>query len=151
MQGFTYDQGSPWSDDIWKHSTQYGLVATAGRSGSAAVTDASALSPVIDLTNYVTPRMMVHQAANYFGDQQAFNEMTSTMVREVGTEEWVKVELPILPSGTSWTFTDSGYINLDEFAGKKIQIRFRYTSTADLSGTWEIDKVTVTGVYSKPQ
>ena len=151
MQGFTFDQGTPWSDDTWKHSTQYGLVATGGRSGSAATTDAWAISPEIDLTNYVTPRMMVHQAANYFGDSRAFNEMTSTMVCVAGTDEWVKMEIPILPGGTSWTFGDSGYINLDDFAGKKIRIGFRYTSTKDLSGTWEIDKVTVTGVYSKPQ
>lgn len=151
MQGFTFDQGTPWSDDTWKHSTQYGLVATAGRSGSAAVTDAMAISPEIDLTNYVNPRMLVHQAANYFGDSQAFNEMTSTMVREAGTGNWVRMEVPILPAGNSWGFSDSGYINLDQFAGKKIQIGFRYTSTKDLSGTWEIDKVTVTGVYSRPQ
>ncbi|MDE6803242.1 MAG: hypothetical protein K2J29_01225, partial [Muribaculaceae bacterium] len=84
----------------------------------------------------------------YFDNSGNFLEMTRTVVREVGGE-WVEVDLPYAPIGNSWTFSDSGYGVLDNMAGKKIEIGFNYTSTNAMSGTWEIDKVTVTGVYKQ--
>ncbi len=149
LQGFTLDQGEPsvagWT--TWKLDGSYGLVATGGVANrGAAVTDAWAFSPQIDLTGYVSPRLIVTQAANYFNNPETFLEYCQTLVREAGTDEWHLVETPLLPAGNSWVFSDTGYIDLDDFTGKKIEIAFRYTSTTSLSGTWEIKKVTVTGV-----
>ncbi|MDE5808237.1 MAG: choice-of-anchor J domain-containing protein, partial [Muribaculaceae bacterium] len=135
--------------ETWKQSSQYGLVATGGKTPGAVVTDAMAISPVIDLSDYTQIRMMVHQAGNYFNNSANFAEMTATMVREEGSDEWKQLEVPYPPAGNSWTFSNSGYMVLDEYAGKKVEIGFRYTSTSSLSGTWEIDKVTLAGVYSK--
>ena len=150
MEGFTFDQGSPSQNgfETWKYSSQYGLVATGGKT-PAVVTDAMAISPVIDLTDYTQIRMMVHQAGNYFNNAENFQQMTSTLIREAGSTEWEQLEVPYPPAGNSWTFSNSGYIILDDYAGKKVEIGFRYTSTSSLSGTWEIDKVTVAGVYSR--
>lgn len=150
MEGFTFDQGTPSQAgfEAWKHSTQYGLVATGGKT-PAVVCDAMVISPVIDLTNYTQIRMMVHQAANYFTNSANFEQMTQTLVRVAGSTEWTQLELPYPPAGNSWTFSNSGYIVLDDFAGKKVEIGFRYTSTSTLSGTWEIDKISIAGVYSK--
>lgn len=150
-QGFTFDQGEPSQTgfETWKYSSQYGLVATGGKTPGAVVTDAMAISPEIDLSDYVNIRMMVHQAGNYFNNAENFSQMTSTLIRVVGTEEWEELQMPYPPAGNTWTFTNSGYIPLDDYAGKKVEIGFRYTSTSSLSGTWEIDKLTVAGVYSK--
>lgn len=162
-QGFTFDQGEAIDKngnlvpdfETWKYSSQYGLVATGGvanvdvEKSKAVMTDAMAISPEIDLSDYVNIRMMVHQAGNYFNNAENFSQMTSTLIRVVGTEEWEELQMPYSPAGNSWTFTDSGYIPLDDYAGKKVQIGFRYTSTITLSGSWEIDKLTVAGVYSK--
>lgn len=150
VEGFTFDQGTPSQAgfETWKHSSQYGLVATGGKTPGAVVTDATAISPVIDLTNYTQIRLMVHQAGNYFTNSANFMQMTSTLVREAGGE-WQRLEVPYPPAGNSWTFGNSGYMILDDYAGKKVEIGFRYTSTSSLSGTWEIDKVSVAGVYSK--
>ena len=151
MEGFTFNQGTPSQANFetWKYSEKYGLVATGGKAPGAVVTDAMAISPEIDLTNYTQIRLMVHQAANYFTNSANFLQMTSTLVREVGATEWQQLEVPYPPAGNSWTFGNSGYMILDDYAGKKVEIGFRYTSTSALSGTWEIDKVTVAGVYSK--
>lgn len=151
MEGFTFDQGTPSQAgfETWKQSSQYGLVATGGKAPGAVVCDAMAISPEIDLTAYTQVRMMVHQAGNYFTNSANFSQMTSTLVREVGSTEWTQVEMPYPPAGNSWTFSNSGYIVLDDFAGKKVEVGFRYTSTSTLSGTWEIDKISVAGVYSK--
>lgn len=163
MEGFTFDQGNPADKNgnplsdfkTWTQSTQYGLVATGGianndfNKSKANITDAMAISPVIDLTDYTQIRMMVHQAGNYFNNADNFQQMTSTLIREAGSTEWEQLEVPYPPAGNSWTFSNSGYIVLDDYAGKKVEIGFRYTSTSSLSGTWEIDKVTVAGVYSR--
>ncbi len=151
MEGFRFEQGTPSQAgfETWKQSGQYGLVATGGKAPGAVVCDATAISPAIDLSNYTEIRMMVHQAANYFTNSDNFMQMTYTMVRVAGTEEWETLEVPYPPSGSSWTFGNSGYIPLDDYAGKTVEIGFRYTSTSGVSGTWEIDKVTVAGVYSK--
>ncbi len=150
MEGFTFDQGTPSQAgfETWKHSSQYGLVATGGKT-PAVVTDAMAISPEIDLSHYTQIRLMVHQAGNYFTNSDNFLQMTSTLVREVGSTEWQQLEVPYPPAGNSWTFGNSGYMILDDYAGKKVEIGFRYTSISSLSGTWEIDKVSVAGVYSK--
>ncbi len=154
LNGVTFDQGEPSQAnfEIWKYSSQYGLVATGGKT-PAVTSDAWAITSEIDLTAYNQPRMMLHQAANFFNNADNFRQMTSVMAREVkedGTRgEWSELELPYTPSGSSWTFGDSGYIPLDDFAGKKIEIGFNYTSISTLSGTWEIDRLTIVGVRKK--
>jgi len=144
MQGFTFDQGSAGSE-VWKLDAKYGLVA----KGNKSVTDAMAISEEIDLAGYAEIRMNVHSAANFFNNVETFNQMCQTLVREVGAAEWEVQTLPVPPSGSSWSFSDSGYINLDKFGGKKIQVAFRYTSTSSVSGTWEIDKLQIYGVRGK--
>lgn len=39
-------------------------------------------------------------------------------------------------------------INLSGFDGKKIQVGFKYTSTADAAGTWEVKNFSVTATPS---
>ncbi len=149
MQGFTFDQGNPSEEgfETWKQSSSYGLVATGGVSNSTAkTTDAQAISPEISLAGYSVVRMNVHQAANYFTNTENFLKMCSINVREVGTTEWEAVTMPLPPAGNSWSYSDSGMIDLDKYAGKKIEIAFRYTSIYTLSGTWEVDELQLYGV-----
>lgn len=40
-------------------------------------------------------------------------------------------------------FVDSGEISLSSYDGKKIQIAFKYKSTEEKAGTWEIDEFKV--------
>lgn len=149
MNGFTFDQGTPGTEgwQTWKLNSTYGLVATGGITGSTAnATDAMAVSGEFDFTGYKEVRMNVHQAANFFGNQETFVQMCQVLVRETGAADWTVITLPILPSGSAWTFVDSGYAHLDDFAGKKVEVAFRYTSTTTVSGTWEVDKLTIYGV-----
>lgn len=152
MQGFTFDQGNPSEEGFltWKLTEKYGLVATGGIANSnAKTTDAFAISGEISLEGYAEVRLNVHQAANYFNNTETFLQMCSINVREAGTADWTPVSMPLPPAGNSWSFSDSGMINLDSFAGKKIEIGFRYTSTPSTSGTWEIDEMQVYGVPAK--
>lgn len=147
MNGFTFDQGNPATEgyETWKLDTKYGLVAKGTSSDSF---DAWALSSEFDLTNFKEIRLLVRSAANYFVKDNVsyFDEYCFVCVREVGATDWTVVTLPVPPSGGTWTFSDSGYAALDEFAGKKIEVGFHYTSNPTVWGTWEIDSMTLHGV-----
>ena len=56
---------------------------------------------------------------------------------------WIPLEVN-WPAGTSFTFISSGDILLSQYAGQKIQIGFKYTSTSRAAATWELQKF---GIY----
>ena len=151
MQGFTFEgqQAVDATTSVpWSQTSSYGFVASGLYNRVSYVTDAWAVSPVIDLAGYTSPRLLVNQAANFFNNVETFLDMTDICVREEGGE-WLEIQIPLPPAGNSWVFSDSGYMDLDLFAGKKIQIGFNYISTTAVTGSWEIKKVTVTGVRAK--
>jgi hypothetical protein len=49
------------------------------------------------------------------------------------------------PAGNSWTFYKSGVIDLSQFVGEPVKIEFRYTSTTENCGAWEIKNIDVRG------
>ena len=50
-----------------------------------------------------------------------------------------------VPTSLGWAFIDSGEISIADYAGKKVQIGFHYTSTAAKAGTWEVDNFVLYG------
>ena len=52
--------------------------------------------------------------------------------------------IPTWPEAGSWTFAASGSIDLSVYAGKKIQVAFKYGSSAAGADTWEIKNLTFT-------
>lgn len=152
MCGFTFEQGTlpEGLSAVWTLDSQYGLKASAYNKG-IYVSDAWAVSPVVDLTGAENPKLNFNYAANNF---KINNEMigvadltkyVSVSVREENGQ-WVALTIPTLPESFSWSFLDSGDIDLSAYVGKKIQIGFRYTSTAECAGTWEIKKAGISGV-----
>ena len=66
-------------------------------------------------------------------------------VKEVGTDTWTDLTLSARASGKAWTFTDGITADLSAYVGKKMQIAFVYTSTAELAGTWEVKNFELKG------
>ncbi|MDE7080136.1 MAG: choice-of-anchor J domain-containing protein [Muribaculaceae bacterium] len=124
---------------VWYWAEKYGLCASAFKD-VCFESDAWAVSPVIDLTEFKNVNLTFAQAANKFAASVA--DQVAVMVRE-GEGEWQKVDVE-LPAGDSWTFIDSEAA-LSDWDGKKIQIGFHYTSTAESAGTWEIQNLQVKG------
>lgn len=150
---FTFDGNvgtAPWSYD-----TRYGIKASGYVSGAAAAYDAVAATPVLDLTNASDIRFNFREALNQFilkgGAQIDVAEVVnyvSVVVKEEGAEEWTKLADVTAPSKFEWTYYSNDEINLDAYAGKKIQLGFRYISTEECAGTWEVDEIAVTGKIS---
>ena len=53
--------------------------------------------------------------------------------------------IPTWPEAGAWTFANSGAISLEAYTGKKIQVAFKYGSTAAGADTWEIKNLVITG------
>lgn len=118
----------------------YYLNASAYK-GSAFEASAWAISPVVDLTAVNNATVTWESAARF---QTTLQELCSFNVREEGATEWTKVEIPVWPTAGGWTWSSCGDINLDAFAGKKVQFGFKYGSSATGADTWEIRNFKVT-------
>lgn len=145
---YATDSFNPWSIDA-----TYGLKASAFKSNKSNASDAVMASPVLDLTGRKNCTLSFEHVLNQF---KLNNVMLSTVdealqyisvvAREEGATEWTKLSNPVLPEAYAWSpWTKSGDIDLSAFDGKNAQIGFRYISTTEIAGTWEIKNVEVKG------
>ena len=145
--GWTIDNGTlptgleyVWS---WKTYQEKGyLNASAYLNNTAFATEAYAISPEIDLTGATEVSLTFDHAAKF---QTTLKSLCGVVVRVVGTTTWTKLEIPTWPASGAWTFANSGAISLKAFAGKKIQVAFKYGSNTTGADTWEIKNLVVTG------
>lgn len=129
-----------WS---WKIYQEKGyLNASAFVNKVALVSEAYAISPVIDLTGATDCAVSFDHAAKF---QTTLKTLCGVVVREEGTTAWTALTVPNWPEAGSWNFTNSGAIDLSAYNGKKVQIAFKYGSDASGADTWEIKNFTVTG------
>lgn len=135
----------------WQHSSQYGLKGSA-YIGKVIACEGIAFSPVIDLTGY---KELSLSFSNAFNNYKVSNQMIPVsefpgkyafvVVREEGATEWTILDEPTAPTAFSWTFYENAPIDLNAYAGKKIQFGFKYVSTANCAGTWEVKGISING------
>lgn len=127
----------------WKdYNGSYYLNASAYANSSANASEAYAVSPEISLSGYTGVSMTFEHAAKF---QTTLRTLCGVCVREVGTTAWTPVAVPVWPEAGSWTFVSAGSLDLSAFAGKKVQVAFKYASSASGADTWEIKNLKVTG------
>ena len=131
-----------WS---WKaYNGSHYLNASAYANGTAYDSEAYAISPVINLTEATGDITIEFYHAAKF--QTTLKDLCKLLVREEGATEWTTLTIPAWPVADTWDFASSGEIDLAAYAGKKIQIAFKYGSTAaDGADTWEIKNVVIKG------
>ena len=133
------DKTNPTTSAIWK-SNNYGAVASGQISGTKYNTESWLYTPYIDLTNATNPELSFSHAGNYFTDVAAMQSDVQVMVRQLnGTNwsDWSVLTINTWPTGADWNFVDNT-TSLSTYAGKTIQIAFKYTSSTSRAGSWEI-------------
>ena len=128
---------------IWawrSYNGQYYLNGSAYVGGSNYESLSYAYSPVIDLTDKLEAKVNFDHAAKF---QTTILQLCKFAVREVGSTEWTDYDIPTWPGTTGWIFVNSGDIDISAFAGKKIQIAFKYASSTAGADTWEVRNATV--------
>lgn len=148
---FTFEKVSG-EVEAWQHDATYGLKASAYISGAPNAYEGYAVSPVIDLTNAKESTLTFKNAYNQFklnGTMIApadFNKYCSIAVREAGATTWTELTGALSqPESFSWNYFDNAPVSLSAYVGKKIQVGFKYVSTAEIAGTWEIKEINITG------
>ena len=127
---------------VWKADEKYGYMKASAFANKVAYASESWLvSPVIDLTQAKETELSFDEAANFFKGLDNFKAACSLKVKEEGGE-WTNVAYNVAVEGNSWTF-GTATADLAAYDGKKIQLAFAYTSTAELAGTWEVKNLYV--------
>ncbi len=125
---------------VWAHDKSYKCAKASAYKGGANAADASLVSPVIDLTGCKNLKLSFEHAVN-----KGTTSVLAVEVRADGTT--TKVDGISWPAGNSWNFQSSGEVSMEQFAGKKIQLVFHYTSTTadNTCPTWEVRNVLIDG------
>ncbi len=126
---------------VWNHSTYngQGFAKASAYKGKAYAAESWLISPSIDLTNASTATLNFSHAGNYVVDAE--NELYVKIKEEGG--EWQTLTVnQWFESSKSYPFADVT-IDINAYAGKKVQIAFVYTSTDSNAGTWEVKNVVV--------
>ena len=135
---------------VWKHdATNKYMKASAYVSGTDKASESWLISPLVDLSAAVNPALTFTHAMNYFSTIDKAKEEATVWVRIEGGA-WTALEGVTYPVSLSWTFVDCAPIDLSAYKGKKVQIGFKYTSTATKAGTWEIKNFKLDEAASGP-
>lgn len=129
---------------VWKFDSYGYMKASAYVNKTNLPSESWLISPAFDFSKATKLSLSFQQAGNYFKSQENLLAACKVMVKEVGTEEWTALTLDANPEGTSWTWVTST-TDLSAYVGKKAQIAFVYTSTADIAGTWEVKDFQLNG------
>ena len=125
---------------VWKHDAQYKqMKASAYVSGVRHATESWLVSPKINLSTATMPGLQFSHTHKFAGTP---SEELTLWVKEWGAAEWTQVPIPTYGTNNDWNFVTAA-VDLSAWAGKKVQIGFKYTSTTSVAATWEIMNVVV--------
>ena len=126
---------------IWAQSSQYGMKASAFANGTKYVSDSYLVSPALVLGEN---SVLTFEHVQRYAAEDPATQLT-LLIRGDKPDSWqYQLPIPNYSDGSSWTFVSSGDIDLSAYAGKTIQLWFRYTSDENFAATWEIKNVKVT-------
>lgn len=146
MNGWTFvtvEGSKPWT--IGQNSGNHYANANGYNGG---VNEQWCISPAFSLNVYSNASLLFRNAKNYTGpDMQVFFSNNYDGENPV-TATWVELEY-IMSTG-SYTWVESGSIDLANFTGDECYIGFKYTSTETEAAAWEIDDITLMGFTTDP-
>ena len=135
------DISNPDNMEIWKQGSSYGMTASGYIDKSYHASESWLISPVIDLTGVQAATLAFSDNWNkYFGD---YDNDFGVFVREEGGQ-WTKLNITYTKPSSTYNGWDDKNIDLAAYVGKKIQVGFKYTSTTEAAGTYEVKSFSVT-------
>lgn len=125
-------------DCVWKHDAIYGYMKASAYNGANNAAESWLLSPWISFSDAEVVRFLNfdHCINKYFGNVE--DEATVWIRKQGGEWEQLPIAYPQIEEGKAWSSFKHVCVDLAGYEGHTIQIGFRYTSTAQAAGTWEI-------------
>ena len=146
MNGWTFvtvEGGNAWN--ISQYQGNHYAYANGYNGG---VNEQWCISPAFDLNVYSNANLSFRNAKNYTGpDVQLFfsNDYDG---ENPASATWTEFEFN--KSTGSYTWVESGTIDLANFTGESCYIGFKYTSTETEAAAWEIDDIILMGFTTQP-
>ncbi len=131
-------------DQKWVYSPTYGNPKSCAKVSGYASSNRYAnedwlITPQIDLAGNNTAKLNFDNATKY--DGPAMQVYISTASNDPAiSSDWT--ELTYTKSEGNWAWTAAS-VDLSTYAGQKIYIGFKYSSTDSATATWEIDNVVI--------
>lgn len=113
------------------------MKASAYIDGTKYASESWLVSPLVDLSQATTATLTFDHAHNYAGTAE---EEFTLWATETSADNWQQLTIDKYGSGFKFT---TATIDLSAYAGKTIKFAFKYVSTTDAAGTWEIKNVKV--------
>ena len=133
---------------VWKFDSQYScMIASAFLNSTNYETESWLISPSIDMSEYNAADLTFEHAFKFASNPQ--DEMTLWISTDYysgdpSSATWEQYTIPNYPSGTNWTFVDSGEIDMSSVAGSdNVRIAFKYKSSDAAAPKWEVKNVVV--------
>lgn len=120
---------------VWNASS-YGITATGFKSTNKEA-ESWLISPAINLTGLSNIGLSFEHAINYTNATNLKTFHTLWISIDNGAN-WTQLTIPTYPTGSNWTFVNSGDIDLNPYIGKTVKIAFKYLSTTASAATWEV-------------
>ena len=131
---------------VWKHDTNGYYKASAYASGSAHEAESWLISPQINMAGATNPVLTFSHVGRYFTDAATAKTQATLWIREAGSSNWTPLEIPgEYGVSSNWNFGDVE-VNLADYAGKTVELGYKYTSTASAAGTWEVKNFKIENV-----
>ena len=145
---FATDKGDFTIDDVlitepltyvWSHASynddKY-MKASAYKSNTNYATESWLISPVVDMAGATAPVLTFRHCVNkFFGD--VTQEATVWIKQEGGSWNKLTITYPTVSSGNFSAF-EAVSVDVSAYAGKKVQVGFKYVSSSENAGTWEV-------------
>ena len=135
------------NSNVWTHGTYQGSGYAQGKgyiNSQNHETESWLISPQISIKAEETnPVLTFKQAGKYFRDTTTAYQECTLWIREVGGQ-WEQLVIPY-KHNNNFTFVDEE-IKLTDYAGKTIELGFKYTSTETKAGTWEVKNFKIENV-----
>jgi hypothetical protein len=143
----------------WTYSPTYNCMVASGYTTTNNTNEDWLVSPEIDLTNIRESYVTFDHAGRYFGtpanDATVWVSENYTDSAHFASATWTKLNIMNYFTNTSYTFVNTGNLDLSSFYGKKIRVALKYASTTSSAGTWEVRNFNVfngkaSGILSSP-
>jgi len=134
---------------LWAWKQGYGA-AMSGYVTSNNPNEDWLISPAFDLSDKSSASIAFNHALNFCpteSDKVANQSLWVSTNYYTGAQEtatWTQLTIPIMPSGSTWAFVNSGNIKLPaQLMQNNVRFAFKYLSTTAVAGTWEIKDFTL--------
>lgn len=125
---------------VWSYDKYGYMKASSYVNKTNLVSEAWLISPYIDLAAE-NPTLSFSHALNYINNDKPEDHI-SVWVRTLDGE-WSELTGYTYPTGKSWSFVESGSIDLKAYAGTTFQFAFKYVGSTTAAPTWEVKNVKV--------